>query len=126
MLRLSDVVTHLVSDTPSILEFSKFGTTMTIWTDYHRINDTHFKSKSLNSIIGKYENPSLNLERYQQKCKQSWNRRWWGSSSIFQSYQVVLSDLKGKLRRGHNLYLKHLVPKSLSPRISSANAIQNH
>ena len=110
---------HLFSDTPSIPEFSKFGTTMTIWTDYHRINDTHFKSKSLNSIIGKYEDPSLNLERYRQKCKQSWNRRWWGPSSIFQSYPVVLSDLKGKLRRGHNF-------RTLRSRKSSASVIQNH
>ena len=103
------LVAHLFSDTPTILEFSKFGTTMTIWTDYHRINDTHFKSKSLNSIIGKYENRTLNLARFHQNCKQSWNRRWWGPSSIFQSYPVVLSDLKGKLRRGHNFNLKLLV-----------------
>ena len=92
----------LFSDTPSIPEFSKFGTTMSIWTDYNRINNTHFKSKSLNTIIGKYEDPSLNSKRFHQKCKQSWNRRWWGPSSIFQAYPVVLSDLKGKLRRGYS------------------------
>ena len=104
----------LFSDTPFIPEFSKFGTTMSIWTDYHRINNTHFKSKSLNTIIGMYEDRSLNSERFHQKCKQSWNRRWWGPSSIFQAYLVVLSDLRGKLRRGYNLCLQTLGPKNFS------------
>ena len=73
-----------------------------IWTDYKRINSTHFKSKSSNSVVGKVHAPEQNAERFQQKCKESWTRRWWGPSWTFQSYPVVLSDLKGKLRWDFN------------------------
>ena len=81
-------------------EFSKLETTMMIWTDYKRINDTHFGSQSLNSVVGKVIAPEKNFQRFQEMCKQSWTQRWWGSASMFQSYHLVLSDLKGRLRHG--------------------------
>ena len=94
------ITLEFFSDTPSMFEFSKLNTSTTIWTDYKRINDTHFESQSLKSVVGKVIAPEKNFERFQKMCKQSWTQRWWGSASMFQSYHLVLSDLKGRLRYG--------------------------
>ena len=45
----------LISDTPSMIEFTKDqnpNEKPIIWTDYNRINSTHFKSNSLDVAMG--------------------------------------------------------------------------
>ena len=45
----------LISDTPSMMDFKEGhnpNEKPIIWTDYYRINSTHFKSNSLDATIG--------------------------------------------------------------------------
>ena len=41
-----------ISDTPSLVEFSNMDGAISVWTDFKRLNDTHFRSLSTEKIIG--------------------------------------------------------------------------
>ena len=41
-----------ISDTPSVVEFSNMDGAISVWTDFKRLNDTHFRSLSTEEIIG--------------------------------------------------------------------------
>ena len=95
----SDKLKITTLDTPTVDEFSNIDSFVSVWTDFKRFNDTHFRSLSTGTIIGNLgrEDTSFYAEL---SCHEQGNFRYTGSPWLFQSLPVVLSDLLGNLRLG--------------------------
>ena len=75
------------------------GRAISVWTDFKRFNDTHFKSLSTGTIMGNL-GPTDTSFYAELSCYDQENFRYTGTPWLFQSLPVVLSDLSGNLRLG--------------------------